>query len=101
MSKWMVYQGLVEAGTDRYWIFLVAAMFGSALTLASFVKIAHAVFLGERPRELSGVTEVGEANAAPRDDQSARIEWTLSYHPPGQPPVLAVNTWRPEVVAAR
>lgn len=59
MSKWMVYQGLVEAGTDRYWIFLVAAMFGSALTLASFVKIAHAVFLGERPRELSGVTEVG------------------------------------------
>ncbi len=58
VSKWMVYQGLVEAGVDRYWIFLVAAMFGSALTLASFVKVAHAVFLGERPRELHGVTEV-------------------------------------------
>ncbi len=59
VSKWMVYQGLVEAGIDRYWIFLVAAMFGSALTLASFVKVAHAVFLGERPRELNAVTEVG------------------------------------------
>ncbi|TFH35782.1 MAG: hypothetical protein E4G93_03180 [Dehalococcoidia bacterium] len=59
VSKWMVYQGLIEAGADRYWIFLVAAMFGSALTLASFVKVGHAVFLGETPRGLSGVTEVG------------------------------------------
>jgi len=55
----MVYQGLVEAGVDNYWIFLVAAMFGSALTVASFVKVAHAVFLGETPRGLSGVSEVG------------------------------------------
>ncbi|NLF70056.1 MAG: hypothetical protein GX575_13520 [Candidatus Anammoximicrobium sp.] len=36
-----------------------------------------------------GVTEVVEAQATPRDDQSARIELTLSYHPPGQPTVLA------------
>ena len=61
VSKWMVYQGLVEAGIDRYWIFLVAAMFGSALTVASFVKVAHGVFLGETPRGLTGVTEVGPA----------------------------------------
>lgn len=59
VSKWMVYQGLVDAGIDRYWIFLVAAMFGSALTVASFVKVAHAVFLGETPRGLNGVFEVG------------------------------------------
>jgi formate hydrogenlyase subunit 3/multisubunit Na+/H+ antiporter MnhD subunit len=59
VSKWMVYQGLIEAGVDRYWLFLVAAMFGSALTVASFVKVAHSVFLGETPRGLSGVTEVG------------------------------------------
>ncbi|MFW6102699.1 MAG: NADH-quinone oxidoreductase subunit L [Chloroflexota bacterium] len=65
VSKWMVYQGLVEAGIDRYWIFLVAAMFGSALTLASFVKVGHAVFLGERPRELSRVTEVGPSMRVP------------------------------------
>lgn len=59
VSKWMVYQGLVDAGVGRYWIFLVAAMFGSALTVASFVKVAHAVFLGETPRGLTGVSEVG------------------------------------------
>ena len=59
VSKWMVYQGLIEAGTDRYWIFLVAAMFGSALTVASFVKVAHAVFLGDTPRGLSVVSDVG------------------------------------------
>ncbi len=59
VSKWMVYQGLVEVGIDKYWIFLVAAMFGSALTLAAFVKVAHGVFLGDRPREMSGVVEVG------------------------------------------
>jgi len=61
VSKWMVYQGLVEAGVDKFWIFLVAAMFGSALTVASFVKVAHAVFLGERPKGLDKVTEVGPA----------------------------------------
>ncbi len=61
VSKWMVYQGLIEAGVGRYWVFLVAAMFGSALTVASFVKVAHAVFLGETPRGLSGVTEVGSS----------------------------------------
>lgn len=59
VSKWMVYQGIVEAGIGNYWPFLVAAMFGSALTLASFVKFAHAVFLGDSPRGLSGVREVG------------------------------------------
>ncbi|MBN1856531.1 MAG: hypothetical protein JW846_06245 [Dehalococcoidia bacterium] len=59
VSKWMVYQGLVEAGVGSYWIFLVAAMFGSALTLASFVKVAHGVFLGDTPRGMGKVSEVG------------------------------------------
>lgn len=49
VSKWMVYQGVIELGRggDKLWvIWLVAAMFGSALTLASFMKLIHAVFLG-------------------------------------------------------
>jgi len=49
VSKWMVYQGVIELGKggDRLWIvWLVAAMFGSALTLASFMKLMHCVFLG-------------------------------------------------------
>jgi formate hydrogenlyase subunit 3/multisubunit Na+/H+ antiporter MnhD subunit len=55
-SKWMIYQGIIElSGTSRLWVvWLCAAMFGSALTLASFVKLIHAVFLGQgsgdRPR---------------------------------------------------
>ena len=49
VSKWMIYQGIVGlSGSSPYWIiWLLAAMFGSALTLASFVKIIHAVFLGQ------------------------------------------------------
>jgi NADH:ubiquinone oxidoreductase subunit 5 (subunit L)/multisubunit Na+/H+ antiporter MnhA subunit len=50
VSKWMVYQGLIEVGKQggSLWIlWLAAAMFGSALTLASFMKLLHAVFLGQ------------------------------------------------------
>jgi formate hydrogenlyase subunit 3/multisubunit Na+/H+ antiporter MnhD subunit len=50
-SKWMIYQGLVEKGKSggALWVFcLVAAMFGSGLTLASFIKLIHAIFLGQR-----------------------------------------------------
>ena len=49
-SKWLVYQGLIDARADLpvVWaVALVAAMFGSALTLASFVKVLHSVFLGQ------------------------------------------------------
>ncbi|MBI5124153.1 MAG: hypothetical protein HZA72_01905 [Candidatus Omnitrophica bacterium] len=55
VSKWMIYQGIIKLGNDKnpLWIlWLVCAMFGSALTLASFMKLLHAVFLG-RPSESS------------------------------------------------
>jgi formate hydrogenlyase subunit 3/multisubunit Na+/H+ antiporter MnhD subunit len=57
VSKWMVYQGIIELGRNGgyLWvIWLVAAMFGSALTLASFMKVLHAVFLGIREKRKSG-----------------------------------------------
>jgi formate hydrogenlyase subunit 3/multisubunit Na+/H+ antiporter MnhD subunit len=47
-SKWMIYQGLIESGGGggAGWIvWLAVAMLGSALTLASFVKVLHAAFL--------------------------------------------------------
>ncbi|MDO8603170.1 MAG: proton-conducting transporter membrane subunit [Candidatus Omnitrophota bacterium] len=50
-SKWMIYQGLIEKGKSGgvLWIIcLAAAMFGSGLTLASFIKLIHAIFLGQR-----------------------------------------------------
>lgn len=49
-SKWMIYNGIISSkalGTGWMVIVLVAAMFGSALTLASFVKVLHSVFLGQ------------------------------------------------------
>ncbi len=54
VSKWMVYQGVIDTAQSgsRLWIiWLAAAMFGSALTLASFMKLLHAVFLGQPSRE--------------------------------------------------
>ncbi len=56
-SKWMIYQGIISVGRQGGWtwiLWLVAAMFGSALTLASFMKLLHAVFLGQPSRELQG-----------------------------------------------
>ncbi|MBU4141120.1 MAG: hypothetical protein KKA80_04430, partial [Candidatus Omnitrophica bacterium] len=49
-SKWLVYQGVIESGRQGggLWvIWLIAAIFGSVLTLASFMKAVHAVFLGQ------------------------------------------------------
>jgi len=49
-SKWMIYQGIIKTagnGSHLWIIWLIAAMFGSALTLASFMKLIHAVFLGQ------------------------------------------------------
>ena len=60
VSKWMIYQGIIELGKggDKLWIiWLVAAMFGSALTLASFMKVIHATFLGQRSEDRSQKTE--------------------------------------------
>ena len=61
VSKWMIYQGLVQRFTmdDSPFtvVWLVAAMFGSALTLASFVKLLYATFLTV-PEKPHGVKEV-------------------------------------------
>ncbi|MCK4538166.1 MAG: NADH-quinone oxidoreductase subunit L [Candidatus Krumholzibacteria bacterium] len=56
VSKWLVYQGMLEG---KYMIFLIAAIFGSALTMASFIKVLHSIFLGRRPEKFDGVREVG------------------------------------------
>jgi len=62
VSKWMVYQGVIQMGTEqaslaaRLWpLWLVTAMFGSALTLASFVKIIHSIFLSRLPDKLKDI----------------------------------------------
>jgi len=62
VSKWMIYQGLVEMGKngDNLWVvWLIAAMFGSGLTLASFMKLTHSVFLGD-PSDLVNNKQIKE-----------------------------------------
>jgi len=56
-SKWMIYQGILDfakglSAGQQLWalICLILAVFGSALTLASFLKFLHTIFLG-KPRE--------------------------------------------------
>lgn len=57
VSKWMVYQGVIKTGTSYSFIFLIAAMFGSALTLASFIKVIYSVFLGPKSDQTLSVKE--------------------------------------------
>ena len=68
VSKWMVYQGIIELGREgsELWvIWLVAAMFGSALTLASFMKLIHATFLGT------------SSSAAHQSSGKNEVHWTM------------------------
>ena len=57
VSKWFIYQGIIERGGVIYPIFLLIALFGSALTLASFMKLLYSMFWGDKPDELSQVKE--------------------------------------------
>jgi NADH:ubiquinone oxidoreductase subunit 5 (subunit L)/multisubunit Na+/H+ antiporter MnhA subunit len=64
----MVYQGIIDLGKSggHLWVvWLVVAVFGSALTLASFVKLLHSVFLGVREKQGNQPKEVGFAMALP------------------------------------
>ena len=72
VSKWMIYQGVIDMGRDQVgttaglWpLWLVAAMFGSALTLASFVKLIHSMFLSRSPSGLKEVREVSAVQIIP------------------------------------
>ena len=56
-SKWMIYQGIIEFGSgtgiaNKLWVvWLGLAVLGSALTLASFIKLIGGIFLGRRKPE--------------------------------------------------
>lgn len=63
-SKWMIYQAIIEFGkgsgiANKLWvIWLGLAVLGSALTLASFIKLTGGIFLGRRRPEFKDVREV-------------------------------------------
>ncbi|MDO9576365.1 MAG: proton-conducting transporter membrane subunit [Candidatus Cloacimonadales bacterium] len=63
-SKWMIYRGIIDFGTgtgiaNKLWIvWLMLAIVGSALTLASFIKLIAGTYLGRRNKEFAKVKEV-------------------------------------------
>jgi formate hydrogenlyase subunit 3/multisubunit Na+/H+ antiporter MnhD subunit len=66
VSKWFIYQGVIQSGNGASFVFLIVAMFGSALTLASFLKALYAVFLGQKSTRTMNVRgETSLAAAAP------------------------------------
>jgi formate hydrogenlyase subunit 3/multisubunit Na+/H+ antiporter MnhD subunit len=63
-SKWLIYQGILNMASQQsagyqIWLLicLILAIFGSALTLASFMKFIHSIFLGRRPAKLAPIHE--------------------------------------------
>jgi formate hydrogenlyase subunit 3/multisubunit Na+/H+ antiporter MnhD subunit len=67
-SKWMIYQGVIESASPKnplWTIWLSAAMFGSALTIASFMKLIHTVFLGRPSVEYKDAKDPGPLMAVP------------------------------------
>lgn len=63
-SKWLVYQGTLELIQSvgrgaQIWLLmcLLLAVFGSALTLASFMKFLHSIYLGRRQEKWAGIKE--------------------------------------------
>jgi len=63
-SKWMIYQGIIEFGSgaglaNKLWVlWLGLAVLGSALTLASFIKLIGGIFLSRRKPEFENLKEV-------------------------------------------
>lgn len=109
-SKWMIYQALVDvgrAGGFLWMVWLAAAMFGSALTLASFLKLLHCVFLGQPAsrHKLADVKEVPAAMWAPAVVLAAvcvvfgllprPVPLRLFIFPSVGGPVTESSTWNP------
>jgi NADH-quinone oxidoreductase subunit L len=61
-SKEFIYHGAKETGL---WVFVIAAMLGSTLTLMSFLKLTFATYLGARKPESAGAQEAHWTMVAP------------------------------------
>lgn len=63
-SKWMIYQGIIDFGIgsdlpNKLWVvWLAFAVLGSALTLASFIKLIGGIFLSRIKPEFADIKEV-------------------------------------------
>ena len=62
-SKELVYDAALERGN----VFYLAAILGTFLTAASFLKLGHAAFLGKMSEQNENVREASLANACADD----------------------------------
>jgi len=53
-NEWIIYQALLTQGSKLAVFAMVAALLGSVLTLASFIKVLNDTFMGVRTKEVSG-----------------------------------------------
>lgn len=91
-SKWMIYQGLIEKGKSGgiLWIIcLVAAMFGSGLTLASFIKLIHAIFLGTPNHERRTLVRRSLGEGGTDEGRRNDVSWQM-WVPAGVLAVLCI-----------
>lgn len=74
VSKWLIYQSVIQMGSTQtntaasLWsVWLLIAVFGSAITLAYSIKIIHSVFLSRLPTYLKerGIAEVSILQTLP------------------------------------
>jgi formate hydrogenlyase subunit 3/multisubunit Na+/H+ antiporter MnhD subunit len=112
VSKWMVYQGVIQMSAGQssiaagLWpVWLAFAMFGSALTLASFVKVLHSAFLSRLPDNLKGAREVSGFQTVPMIVLAVLcVLFGIFYYVPLddfiypalgiQPGTVAIGTWQ-------
>ena len=112
-SKWMIYQGIIELGNGKnpLWIvWLIAAMFGSALTIASFIKLLHAVFLGRASARCAGVKEAGISMTLPMVVLAVTcalfgifafaVPISLFIEPVIGKSISYIGTWSPDIATA-
>ncbi|MCB4790874.1 MAG: hypothetical protein LHV68_03200 [Elusimicrobia bacterium] len=69
VSKWLIYQGLITSFNNNHSLItilvLVTAMIGSALTLASFMKLIHATYLAAPKKPMDFIKEAHWAMLLP------------------------------------
>jgi formate hydrogenlyase subunit 3/multisubunit Na+/H+ antiporter MnhD subunit len=90
VSKWMVYQSVIQmpdvqsGAAARLWpLWLIIAVFGSAITLAYCVKIIHAVFLSRLPDKLKDAKEAPPSQILPMIVLAALcVIFGVFYHVP-------------------
>jgi formate hydrogenlyase subunit 3/multisubunit Na+/H+ antiporter MnhD subunit len=100
-SKWIIYQAIIDFGkgagaASRVWVlWLVMAVFGSALTLASFIKLISGIYLG---RLKTGAPGEGTREDAPGGDRLNAPAGEASRA--SEPREVSILMWLPQLFIA-